>query len=510
MARNKSVLEEALLEAQALEEAVKSNAKEILASTMKEEIEELVKESLNEEDGEVDFDLEDEEEEVVDAPDLEQDFDGEEDFDEEPLDLRGASDDEVLKVFKLMGSDDGVIVTQDDDVVDIKDTETGVEYKVELEESKKRSVNEIDDELEIDEDDTWGQGSHEYRRHDVGGVEKRAGEGPKGHYKDYMGEEQHPDEQHGDYGDELDELDDKEEPIYEIELDDDWGGNEDDYHRHTDAAGHKTKSGVVGGGKYGKGGHFKDYEMEEGKNWGGNEDDYHREMGADGHRHRTGDVGGGKYGKGGHFKDYEMYEGDDEGKKEEETNEASRTTGFGSKKGRGLRKGFTNNRNLTFKERTRRRQPRISESRKKYESLVNYTKSQDKLVEKLVSENKNIKHKVNEYKKALGDFRSKINEVAVFNSNLAYATKLFTEHTTSKEEKINIMRRFDEVQSLNESRSLFKRLTSELNVKTNRLNESVKKKITKSPSKGSTNLIESKIYESPQITRIKDMMTKLK
>ena len=42
MARNKSVLEEALLEAQALEEAVKSNAKEILASTMKEEIEELV------------------------------------------------------------------------------------------------------------------------------------------------------------------------------------------------------------------------------------------------------------------------------------------------------------------------------------------------------------------------------------------------------------------------------------------------------------------------------------
>ena len=520
MARNKSVLEEALLEAQALEEAVKSNAKEILASTMKEEIEELVKESLNEEDGGIDFDLEDEEEEVVDTPDLEQDFEGEEDFDEEPLDLRGASDDEVLKVFKLMGSDDGVIVTQDDDVVDIKDTETGVEYKVELEESKKTAVNEIEDELEIEEDDKWGQGSHEYRRHNVGGVEKRAGEGPEvdghRHFKDYMGEEQHPDEQHGGYGDELDGLDDKDEPIYEIELDDDGGGNEGDYHRHMDAAGHKTKSGVVGGGKYGRGGHYKDFEremheggkheedMEEGKNWGGNKHDYHREMGADGHRHKTGE------GPGGHYKDYEMYEGEHEDEKEEETNEASRTTGFGSKKGRGLRKGFTNNRNLTFKEGTRRRQPRISENRKKYESLVNYTKSQDKLVEKLVSENKNIKHKVNEYKKALGDFRNKINEVAVFNSNLAYATKLFTEHTTSKEEKINIMRRFDEVQSLNESRGLFKRLTSELKVKTNSLNESVKKKITKSPSKGSTNLIESKIYESPQITRIKDMMTKLK
>ena len=30
----------------------------------------------------------------------------------------------------------------------------------------------------------------------------------------------YPDEQHGDYGDELDELYDKEEPFYEIELDD--------------------------------------------------------------------------------------------------------------------------------------------------------------------------------------------------------------------------------------------------------------------------------------------------
>ena len=44
---NKSLLEAALIEAQQIEETVKSNAKEILASTMKEEIEELVKESLS-------------------------------------------------------------------------------------------------------------------------------------------------------------------------------------------------------------------------------------------------------------------------------------------------------------------------------------------------------------------------------------------------------------------------------------------------------------------------------
>jgi hypothetical protein len=41
-----------------------------------------------------------------------------------------------------------------------------------------------------------------------------------------------------------------------------------------------------------------------------------------------------------------------------------------------------------------------------------------------------------------------LNEVAVFNSNLAYATRLFTEHSTTKQEKINILRRFDNVESL--------------------------------------------------------------
>jgi len=38
-------------------------------------------------------------------------------------------------------------------------------------------------------------------------------------------------------------------------------------------------------------------------------------------------------------------------KSKEEATEAARTYGFGSKKGRGLRKGVTPNRNLTFESR---------------------------------------------------------------------------------------------------------------------------------------------------------------
>lgn len=39
-----------------------------------------------------------------------------------------------------------------------------------------------------------------------------------------------------------------------------YGANKGDFHEHMDPQGHETKTGVVGGGKYGKGGHYKDYE----------------------------------------------------------------------------------------------------------------------------------------------------------------------------------------------------------------------------------------------------------
>ena len=76
----------------------------------------------------------------------------------------------------------------------------------------------------------------------------------------------------------------------------------------------------------------------------------------------------------------------------------------------------------------------------------------------LKKENQNYKQKNKDYKNALIMFRDKINEVDVFNANLAYSTKLFTEHTTSKKEKINVLRRFDNVETLTESKRLFKQL----------------------------------------------------
>ena len=111
-------------------------------------------------------------------------------------------------------------------------------------------------------------------------------------------------------------------------------------------------------------------------------------------------------------------------------------------------------------------------------------------------------------------FRTKLNEVAVFNSNLAYATRLFTEHSTTKQEKINILRRFDNAETLKESKNLYRTLKSELDSpksSENTITESVQRRVEITPSTGSAvNLIESKTYENPQFLRMKDLMTKIK
>ena len=60
----------------------------------------------------------------------------------------------------------------------------------ELEEASAQPVNE-EEELE----EGWGSKEDEYKRHDVGGVEKKTGD-VKGHYKDYeMKEGEHEEEE---------------------------------------------------------------------------------------------------------------------------------------------------------------------------------------------------------------------------------------------------------------------------------------------------------------------------
>lgn len=384
----KSILEQALLQVNTLEEAVKQNAKGILSSVMKQELNELLKESEKEEEVATEEDVmeptEEESEDMSEQPDSDDEDEAENADDEEipsindepskdiddespemddmpsmgdmpaadddMLDMTNASDEEVLKVFKAMSDEDGIVVKKDGNNIELKDEDD--EYIIKLDESE-----EDQEEMEVSED--WNE---EESMEDVA-----EGEG--------------------------------EETVYEITLDDEEDSeeevSEDDSMEIEATEAARTKWNTHG-----------------------------------------------------------------------DKNEANRA-GLKSKKV--FAAGAMN------------------------------------------EEVDNLKKQNAEYKKALVLFKEKLNEVAVFNANLAYATRLFTEHSTTKQEKLNILKRFDSISTINESKNLYNSIKTELDTK-KPVTESVVEKIANTPSSSSSQemLAESKAYENPQFRRMKDLMSKLK
>jgi hypothetical protein len=513
MQENKSLVQEALIQMKNVEEAIAENAKGILASTMKEEINQLVKESLSEqedEEDEVEIDADipslGDEGDAVDNDDMGMNIDMDMNIDSDsPIDLTDATDEEILKVFKAMGEDDGIIVKKDGNEIHLSDDNNDVEYLVKLGESEEdeETMNEMD---ETDEsvDDVIAA----IFDGNMSGINS-----PK--YESEM------DEQMDDF-----EEEEEEEVVYEISLDEDeeeeldeemdeemydeenMSEEEDldeEYFTNESKSSVKPKGvGIGKGPKFSydnkaKGGFDEDkkqgpksvgtgkakFEYKKGANMEGKSKVVKAET-------KEGDYGMNKGDKSKTHKgdeDYTTKKGDTLKRKafeKEETKEAARTYGMGSKEGRGLRKGITNNRNYVYG-------------------------NNGVTVESLESEVSMLREKNEEYRKALNVFREKLTEVAIFNSNLAYATRLFTEHSTTKKEKINILRRFDDVDTLKESKGLYKSIKEELTkVDSKSINESVGQKINNTVSTGSsTTLIESKTYENPQFMRMKDLMSKL-
>ena len=503
----KNILEEAIIQMKNLEEAVAENAKGILASTMRQEIKDLVKESLNEadeddemmddtdiadvefpeddeEEDEMDFDSDEEEDEMdfdSDEEEDEMDFDSDEEEDEMDdedvtIDLTNEPIENVLKVFSRMKDTDEISVVEDGDGnIHLSDDKTNKEYYI-----VREGYGEYDEEMHDSEIDEMYDSMDE-------------------EMDEYMMEMD--DEGLGMY--------EEDDIMYEIEMDTDMLETDDsemeemydtmdeemDEYMMESKKTTKPKGMGIGNGpkfNYGKVMDFPTKKMKKGDEapYKGKGPKYDFDKSSPSLK---GEFKEGKYGmnKGDKSKthkgdkDYTFKKGTmsktHKGKDFEEMKEASRTYGAGSKSGRGLRKGITPNRNLTF------------------ESVD-------------TNEVEILRQKNDEYRKALNVFRNKLNEVAVFNSNLAYATRLFTEHSTSKQEKLNILKRFDGVESLKESKNLYKSIKDELgSSKSQPITESIETKIDKTPSNGSAiNLIESKTYENPQFMRMKDLMSKLK
>ena len=532
MAKEKSLVEEAIIQMKNLEEAVAENAKGILASTMSQEIKELVKESLTEQEEEeidtevdmddmdIDTDMDDTEMDDIDVDmDMDDDMDTDNidmEDDEDTIDLTDVEDDEeILRVFQLMGPEDNIVVTKDDSGnINVKDEETDKEYMIvgegeeefdeEVEEEMYEGLDDSDDmefdfeEEDMDDDDSegiediisrvfdnddedsemdeeWGGNKHDFKRrdgHKIGDVD--------GHFKDFESE-----------FDEEEEMDD-EEIVYEISFDDeeevDMDLEEQDDMDMEDETMMESKMSVKPKGTgMGKPKFTYDSKPNQGDGFNTKMKEGQKTMGTGKAKftYKDGENAGSKLGKNKMVKKTETKEQTTkiaDTTKKVEPKEASRTLGNGSN----FRKGGLP-------------KPRAHSSA-------------NTAIKENTNELRVLREKNEEYRKALNVFRNKLNEVAVFNSNLAYATRLFTEHSTSKQEKINILRRFDGVENIKESKNLYKIIKDELTGTTSQpMNESLERTIAKAPSTGSAiNLIESKTYENPQFLRMKDLMSKLK
>ena len=477
MSNKKSLVEEAIIQMKNLEETVAQNAKGILASTMKKEIKDLVKESIvsEEDDEEIDTNVKMDMDTDSDEDDVEMDMDVDSDEDDmdmdEPIDLTKHSDEEVMKVFKLMGPNDQIIVTKDNSGnINLKDGGNDTEYMLvgENEEEYYNQEMSEDDDDDSDEMDMSYVGNQDMETTNDSSIEDII--------NDVFGSSEEMGEQDDEFLDDEDSDDEfLDEVVYEIEMDeqdeDDFMEMDEEDEEDDDDFMSESKMSIKPKG-VGMGSPKFKYSSKPNQGQG-----FKTKMKQGNLKMGTGKP---KFEfKEGENLDMEMTEVKPKFKKFE-TKEASRTYGNGSKSGRGLRKGITPNRNLTFESKTN-------------------------------NEIQILREKNEEYRKALNVFRNKLTEVAVFNSNLAYATRLFTEHTTSKHEKINILRRFDGVESIKESKNLYKSIKDELLNTTNQtMNESIERKIENTPVTGSVNLIESKTYENPQFARMKDLMSKIK
>lgn len=404
MADKKSILEEALLDINHIQNALNANTKEILRSVAKEEINGVVKESLEEEiyeEEEMDETMDEteemdetmEEEGYMEEEGLEEEGEEEsmdEDMDE--LDMTDASDDEVIAIYKKMSGDDEIEIVGDELRLNI--SEPG-EYVVKLNGADEMGDEDMEDELELEPaDDMMGGDDEEDMDMDI---------------------------------EDTDEEGDEEDFDYEIEMDDEEDMGEED-----------------------------DMEDEESM--------------------------------------------DDEMGDEEDEEEIEESLGY--TRGQAGRQGARKNgaahlpkaKTETVNEAIAAKKL-VSETAKKYNALL--------------TEATKLKAENDEFRAALKEFRTKLVETVVFNSNLTYVTKLFMEHSTTKGEKDSILKRFDDVTNLKESKKLYKTIANELESR-KPISESVENKIIKEATSGvSKQIVESTAYVDPSTKRIMDLINRV-
>jgi len=469
--KRKSIIDEAVLDAKRIQEALNANTKEILRSIAKEEIDDLVKESLNEFEEE---DVDDEEEVEMDVDmDAEAPVDAEVDTDDEfagiddvggeemgdseegdlemsdemgmdadasygdEMDMTSASDEEVIAVYKKLTGDDEIqIVSNENGDIELTVNEPG-EFVIKANKGGMGAEPEMGMEPEMDAeigmDDEMGMDAEPEMGMEPE-MDSEMGMDAELPMSDLEGEE----EEDETYDENVNEV------VYEIAI--------------AEMEDIESVKAPVGN--------------ENDDNWAGD----NLEGGFDDEgQNGTGDAHGAHI-----MEDEEAIEEKIQvGKGRNVTTKKTEIEGAGAKANKVKAPNVTT----------------------EYVSKADY--------DKLLKEAKSLKAKTVEMTATLKEQRTMLGKVVVFNTNLTNVTRLFTEHSTTKDEKRQIIERFDEeVSSIQESKKLFKSIEKELANK-KPISESVEGKFSKEKSSSTSKLNESTAYVDQGTKRIMDLISRV-
>jgi hypothetical protein len=428
-----SILAETLAEIQQIKEGIEKNANHVLKSTLKEDLEAIVRKGLNEaEEEEETNDMADDlsadqgsegsdSEEMADGGDeFGGEFDGGDELpgdetelgEPEVIDLTDKTDDEVIQHFNLMKPADEIEIIQSPDggiQINIKSSEEGGE---------EMGAEELPGEEEPGEELGTDFGAEETPADEEPGDEESGEE---------ESDEESMEESYEEESMEESEEEENKEPVYEIEIEE---SEEDENVDEVSSMKHSEK-------------HMKNEPFEE--------DVKHVKSKA-------------------HMK-------------------------------------HTNSQSKQLEE----LQESLVNTRKKLQGLLAENKQKTKELSEMTSLVKNFKAQEAEYKSAIKNLKGTLEEAALFTSNLSYIVKLLSENTTTKDEKLSVIKRFDSAKTLNESREIFNSLTTLLNENKKSAEKTIEEQVLKTPkASGSSKLNESSAYKNPQLERMLDIIGKMK
>lgn len=133
------------------------------------------------------------------------------------------------------------------------------------------------------------------------------------------------------------------------------------------------------------------------------------------------------------------------------------------------------------------------------------------------SENESIMRKANavfnenkQLKAIAEQIKNKLHEACVVNSSLGKIIKLVTENTTTRDEKIDIVNRFNNVKTINEGKALYETIASELK-NSHSINDAANSIVNNAQLSESkrNNIVETAMYQSEDLAQTLDLMQRL-